>query len=197
MSEKWETCHSWQAGSGQWHGIELSASASSQNSSHSSVNTSDSACLIFTSAREIFFWRSMITSVLQAGSCLSDEMRTLFFWATAAVFCLVELEFLSTDRRVCVFFPWELLSVWSMSGLIHLFFPSSCRIHWLLDLSLSTCHPEENWTWEDSINKQWPHPTKKKQPLSRTKQILQNTSALLSAQEKRFGITRWPWLLLY
>lgn len=56
------------------------------------------------------------------------------------------------------------------------------------------CHPEENWTWEDNINKQQPHPTKK--PLRRTKQFFWNTSDLLSAQEKRFGITRWPSPLL-
>lgn len=107
MRKKWETCP-WQAVSGQWHDIRLSASASSPNSSHSSVNTCDSACCILTSVREIFFQRSVITSACKLDLVCPNDMRTLFFRAATAVFWLGELEFLSTDRRGCVFFPWEL-----------------------------------------------------------------------------------------
>lgn len=126
-----------------------------------------------------------------------NEMKTLVFWAAAAAFCLGGTGIPFHWQKDFFFFLWELIPLWGFSGLI-CFFPFSCRIHWLLDLSLSTCHPEEDRTREGNINKQWPHPhiKKKKKTVRRTKHDFQNTCDLLSAHEKRFGITRWPQLLL-
>lgn len=124
--------------------------------------------------------------------CSEQQWQNIFLWWTWDSFPLTAGFVFSFLGSCCLFEACLASSIW--------FFPFSCRFHWLLDLSFSTCHPEENWTWKDNIrnklnivsngidpikNKQKQNHKKIPKPPRRAKQALWNTSDVLRVHRRR------------